>query len=397
MIPFFFVQGFLVPRSDDGRGQGFNVLTLGMIAAVVVNVSGLMTGGLYLFLKSNTVSTIGPRDKAGEYENRRALYKDRHYDADDDEDDDGFNGRTTNSVAGPQSLRRVDSGATLLSIDKEEEALDGKSTRSSSPRNGRKSPESVRSNRIVSAVASTFMPKAPEPARVPPRPAANHLRKRSYSLFPRNTVASKASMLLLPATTYSPSDALKPPPSMANLANMRHRRDSSLVSTATVQIGIRLSSVDDIPPLARDNTATADSVDQVLGCPNIVKVAGTEGFKRVGAVEASATTAVLPLEELIESPRRDPVKDAKMKTLPPVPRINSQIAKVEPPQEEITLSPSVYSPNTPTKVKLPSPKGVGFSVPVPKSANGAPPRSPPRRRATGETTPPATDAKGAWI
>jgi hypothetical protein len=115
-------------------------------------------------------------------------------------------------------------------------------------------------------------------------------------------------------------------------------------------------------------------------------------------LDASAAISVPPPEPADATSKRDPVKDAKMKTLPPVPKINSQVPKAEPPpQEEVTLSPSVYSPQTPTKVKLPSPKGVGFSMPVPKTTNGVPPRSPPRRRGTGDATPPSADAKGAWI
>ncbi|SPQ21847.1 69178988-744e-494f-972d-a3f828e632a0 [Thermothielavioides terrestris] len=337
LIPFFFVQGFM-----DGRGQLSNALTLGMIAAVVANVSGLMTGGLYLFLKSSPATTIGPRDKAGEYENRRAFYKMARYDSNDSDDNAGGSvGHMNDQVAGSRTLRRVDSEATLLSGENEAEASDSKST---------------------------------------------------------NTVASKTSMVLLPATTYSPADALKPPPSMANLANMRHRRDSSLVSSATVQIGIRLSSVDDIPPLAQDRTAASDDVAHTLDCPNVVKPVGLENPKRPGPLDASAAISVPPPEPADATSKRDPVKDAKMKTLPPVPKIDSQVPKAEPlPQEEVTLSPSVYSPQTPTKVKLPSPKGVGFSMPVPKTTNGVPPRSPPRRRGTGDATPPSADAKGAWI
>ncbi len=90
-----------------------------------------------------------------------------------------------------------------------------------------------------------------------------------------------------------------------------------------------------------------------------------------------------------------------------MPKINSQVpaATATAAEPAFTLSPTVYSPNSPTKVKLPSPRGVGFSMPVPKGSpaptaaagSTSPPRSPPRRRGTGDTTPLATDAKGAWI
>ena len=391
MIPFFFVDSFA-----DGRGQNANALTLSMVASVVANVSGLMTGGLYLFLKSSTLSTISPRDKIGEYENRRARYKITRYESNDPDDDGNEDGQVMNPVTGSRGLRRVDSEASLISMGKDEEAYDAKSIKSAMTKNGRRSPDSLRSNKFASVV-SALMPKAPEPARIPPAAPASHIRKRSYSLFPRNTVASKASMVLLPSTTYSPANALKPPPSMANLANMRHRRDSSLVSSATVQIGIRLSSVDDIPPLAQTKIATNDNVVHTLDCPNVLKELDLLSPKRAGAMGASPTTPALPFAVAGEIPTRDPVKDVKMKTLPPVPKINSQVPKAEPAQDEFTLSPTVYSPNTPTKVKLPSPKGVGFTVPAPKAAGSSPPRSPPRRGGTGDTTPVPTDAKGDWI
>jgi hypothetical protein len=374
-----------------------------MVASVVANVSGLMNGGLYLFLKSSTMSTIGPRDKVGEYENRRARYKITRHDSNDPDGEDGFDSHLMNPVTGPRSLRRVDSEASLITAEKEEEAMDGRSIHSASVKNGRRSPDSFRSNRLVSAVTSVLMPKAPEPARIPSAFAGAHTRKRSYSLFPRNTIGSKASMLLLPSTTYSPGDALKPPPSMANLANMRHRRDSSLVSSATVQIGLRLSSVDDMPPLVQTKIAASDDVVHTLGCPNAPPDLDMQSPRRAGALGASPTAPTLPIETTDddETPQRDPVKAAKMKTLPPVPKINSQVPNVQPQAagEQFTLSPSVYSPSSPTKAKLPSPKGVGFTMPGgpgPKRSGSVPPRSPPRRRGTGET-PPRTDAKGDWI
>ncbi|EAQ90590.1 hypothetical protein CHGG_02525 [Chaetomium globosum CBS 148.51] len=385
MIPFFFVQGF----RDTPRERNQNAPTLAMIASVAANVSGLMNGGLYLFLKSSTSSTVGPRNKAGEYENRRDRYKVERQDSNDP--DDNFDGQLMNPVTGPRGLRRMGSEASLITTEKEEEALDGRSINSTSFRNGRRSPDSMRSNRLVSAVASVLMPKAPEPARIPQTTAGPHMRKRSYSLFPRGTISSKAS-LLLPATTYSPADNLKPPPSMANLSNMRHRRDSSLVSSATVQIGIRLSSVDDMPPLSQNKIVASDHVVHTLGCPNAPPGLNTQSPKRAGAVGASASFT----EPVDQEPQRDPVKAVKMKTLPPVPKINSQVPAAEAAEEEFTLSPKVYSPSSPSKARLPSPKGVGFSVPEPKGP-GSPPRSPPRRRGTGETTPPMMNAKGDWI
>ncbi len=241
--------------TDTSQGQGnTNALTLSMVASVVANVSGLTTGGLYLFLKSNTLSTIGPRDKVGEYERQKMKSQIRRYGA----GQGGGNSHMMHQMARPANLRRMDSGASLISNDKAEEAtLVG--TRSDSPTFGSLNPNPLRSNAVF-PTATILRP--PEPAQVATTSSANnggHMRKRSYSLFPTNAPSMKSSVSLLPATTYSPNsnqadlDNLKPPPSMGNLIN-RHRRDSSMVSSATVQIGLRLSNVNDImmPPMTLD-------------------------------------------------------------------------------------------------------------------------------------------------
>ncbi|KAK4103937.1 hypothetical protein N658DRAFT_513963 [Parathielavia hyrcaniae] len=395
VIPFFFVHAFM-----DGQGQNSNALNMSLIASVVSNLSGLMTGGLYLFLKSSTSSIVGPTDKVGEYENRRAQHKITRDDSDGaDDDSPGFDSHIMNPVPGPRSLRRVDSEPSLIGTDKEEEPLAGTGIDAGSEKDGRRTPDSLRSHRLVSAVASVLMPKAPEPARIPSCFAGNHTRKRSYSLFPRSTVGSKPSMMLLPATTYSPANNLKPPLSMANFANMRHRRDSSMVSSATVQIGLRLSSVEDIPLPPQDRAATSDSVVHTLDCPNIPKKGkglDTSSPNRAGAPGAGLVPLPLSVKVESETSQRDPVKEARMKMLPQVPKINSQVPKAEPAPGEATLSPGSYSPNTPTRVKLPSPRGVGFSMPAPKPAS-SPPRSPPRRRGTGDSTALPVNTKGDWI
>ncbi|VBB76323.1 Putative protein of unknown function [Podospora comata] len=399
MLPYFYVLTFL-----NRRGQNNNSLNLSMVAAVVANISGLMNGGLYLFLKSNTISTIGPRDKIGEYENRRARYKiERRYTMDDADSEFGFD-EDFKKYKTAADLRRMDSEETLTAYEKEE-MVDAKSMRSVRPPStiyGRRGPASIRSfrsNRLMSAASNVFMPKAPERARVS-NAAGGHMRKRSnYSLFPNKNSGAKSSLTFLPATTYSPNnnDHLKPPPSMGNLAAFRHRRDSSLISSATVQIGLRFSSVDDIPPVAQTVVTVQDPHVYNLECPNVVKELQAKGInvqlKRPVGLDSGASTPTGSTKEgSPTSPGRSPVKDAKMKTLPPVPRpiIDTQSVTPAPPSQEITLSPSVYSPQSPSKAKL---------VPPAKPATNprSPPMVPPPRR-TGETTPPpVADGKNAWI
>lgn len=366
-----------------------------MVASVVANVSGLLTGGLYLFLKTSTLSTIGPRDKVGGYEERGAKYRITHCEPNECEGNSDSGTRVMHPTAGPRSLRRMESDASLISTEKEEEALDGKIIASSST-------TSAGSNEFVSAAAAAPLPRAPEPARIPAAsPPGGHMRKQSYSLFPKSTPASKPSLTVLPATTYFPSDTLKPPPSMATLSKIRHRRDSSLVSSETVQIGLRLSSVDDMNPLAK-NTAAAfrDSEVHSLGCPNVPSWTKVQAPKRPKGLCPSAATPQPTPAVADESPSRDPVKDARMKTLPPVPGADGQPGKEEsPPDETTTLSARVYSPDSPAQAKLPSRNGVvGTGMPVAKPPKAAAPRSPPRRRGTGESVlVTLADVKGEWI
>ncbi|KAL2023900.1 hypothetical protein VTK56DRAFT_677 [Thermocarpiscus australiensis] len=313
MLPFFFALAFI----KDERGQNPNALTLSMVASVVANVSGLMTGGLYLFLKTSGLSTIGPRGKVGEYGNRRAKYKIIRYETNDPDNNSGFDSHFMHPVARPRSLCRMDGDASLMSTEKEEEALDGRSVRSASIKYSKPSLNSPSSNTPVSVTPTALIPKAPEPAHITPR--GGHMRKRSYSLFPSSTPAAKSPITPLPATTYSPADALKPPPSMGNLIN-RHQRDSSLMSSATVQIGLRLSSVDDMPAVVKDKVTINGNVVHSLDCP---KVVGNQVHKHAEVSESGVTACAPRPEVMDESPERNPVKDARMKTLPPAPKLDS--------------------------------------------------------------------------
>ncbi|OIW29899.1 hypothetical protein CONLIGDRAFT_575252 [Coniochaeta ligniaria NRRL 30616] len=411
MIPFFFMLAF-TDQSDPGNGM--QTLTLAMVGSVAASVSGLMTGGLYLFLKSNTLSTIGPKNKAGEYERQRIKHTIRRAVSGDPD----YNDHMMQPVRGPGSLRRMASDSSLISNEKEEEAvLDAPGSPTASSRYDSRQPNPLRSNAVY---LSARMPQTPEPAQMSSTSGIGHMRKRSYSLFPNNSPSTKSSVTLLPSTTYSPNtnprardaqaalDALKPPPSIHNLAMGRHRRDSSMISSATVQIGLRLSSVDDMPmpPAIPIRTTTPDSDVLSLDCP---KERAKLDTKRPSPLTTSETAEVVeseaaaPLQD--SSPKRNPVKDARMKTLPPVPRPGEVVHNVEDDDdesrydEEETLSPTVYN-SSPTRAKLTSPKGVGFTLPQTRFNNGSP-RSPPGkappRRGTGDAPAQPASTKSDWI
>lgn len=411
MIPFFFMLAFS-DQSDPNNGM--QTLTLAMVGSVAASVSGLMTGGLYLFLKSNTLSTIGPKNKAGEYERQRIKHTIRRAASGDPD----YNDHMMQPVGGPGSLRRMASDASLISNEKEEEAaLNARGSPIASSRYDSRQPNPLRSNAVFPSVR---MPQTPEPAQMSSTSGIGHMRKRSYSLFPNNP-STKSSVTLLPSTTYSPNanykardaqaalDALKPPPSIRNLAMGRHRRDSSMISSATVQIGLRLSSVDDMPmpPAIPIRTTTPDSDVLSLDCPKErAKFDGKRPspLNTSGGIGVAGSDATATLPD--SSPKRDPIKDARMKTLPPVPRPGEVVPSLEDDdddsryeEEEETLSPTVYN-SSPTKTKLPSPKGVGFTLPQTRFNNGSP-RSPPGkappRRGTGDTPAQSASTKSDWI
>jgi len=373
-----------------------NALNLGMVGAVVANVSGLMTGGLYLFLKSSALSTIGPGDKVGEYQKRRAKYKVRRESYDSEDDDQAL--RSIRKQAG---LRRRDSEASLDRYEKDQDR-GGRRPVSSYYDDDR---DPLRSN---AAFSLEPMPRAPKPARVSTVSSAfNHMRMRSYALFPGGAPSVKSSVTLLPSTTYSANsnevvpNTLRPPPSMRSLANGRHRRDSSLVSTATVQIGLRFSSVDDIPPVVQNRAVVNDAKVHTLDCP-LLREKETDSPRPTALISPSSAPA--EKETLVaKAAQRDPAKAAKMKTLPPVPKPGAPIVvdledidassddsetehEDEPPC--LTLKPQVYAPPSPTKNKLPSPKGVGFTMVSKSNSTGS--NSSKAKPAAGAT-------KGDWI
>jgi hypothetical protein len=393
MLPFFI---YLTFNNPDDTGEDFG-LTLSMISTVVANVSGLMTGGLHLFFRSNIISTIGPRDKLAEYERQQLKYKIRKPDPNGHE----FSGHVLQPISSPQTLRRIDSEESLIRYGKEEEVSIG------SPPNRAISTLEEAANPLRSN--AVFLPssnvRAPERAQLPSASSGGmHNRKpsSSYSLFPNKNVGNTTSVALLPSTTYSPisgsnpfddfNEPLQPPPSIK--PNGRHRRDSSMMSSATVQIGLRFSNVDDMPPMASTMVSNAERVHN-LDCPKAIRPSPLAAFAPVED-DASSTEPSSPVTR--SGSRRDPVKDARMKTLPPVPRAITLVDRQSRREEEmLTLSPAVYRPESPTRSRVPSPKGVGFNVP--KRSNTTPVQplasSPPPPRNRGNSD--AAEGRGDWI
>ncbi|KAI0011152.1 hypothetical protein F4779DRAFT_626676 [Xylariaceae sp. FL0662B] len=391
IVPFFLYLTFSNPVDSDGNLG----LTLSMISTVVANVTGLMTGGLHLFLRSNTITTIGPKNKIAEYERQKL----KHHIRVRTPTDMDFNGHMLEPVPGPQSLRKAESQESLVSLDKGDnielgDTVLSRNSRSSSP----EGPDPLRSNAVLNTAE---LPRSPEFAQVASStPSAFPSRKPSvsYTLFPNNNQGNTNSVTLLPSTTYTPyqntnpfataaefndfKDTLKPPPPIRTTGNL-HKRNSSLASSATVQIGLRLSNVNDIRPPASKADPEASKAfalnDPFQG--DSTAVYRPSPLATVDTIDSTSW----PLRPQDPASTRDA-------SIPPVP---APSRKEE--QKNQTLSPTVYDPNSPTKAKTPSPRGVGFNMP--RRANTTPIQStpspqPPRNRGNSSS---ATQNRSDWI
>ncbi|KAK8135827.1 hypothetical protein PG984_003767 [Apiospora sp. TS-2023a] len=408
MIPFFLCLTVSTPSSGDSD----MTLTLSMISTVVSNISGLVTGGLHLFLRSNTISTIGPRDKQAEYERQKLKHKIRG----PSPSDDYFSSQIEKPVGGPRprTLKQAESQENLVPATREveEAAIESQPNEHFNFGNFGQ-PNPLRSHAVFTPTSNE--PRAPEPAQLPATQETSgngHNRSRSYSLFPGSNNATTStnnnpnttSVALLPTTTYNPEinlhratpdadaedlyediyETLKPPPKMGFA---RHRRDSSMVSTATVQIGLRFSNVNDMPPMANSVVTDAER-ERVhnLEYPHPAVKPSPLSNTPSGNAESSRSN----------EDNDDPFVDsARYQT--PEPKDD------EPTLGGFTLSPTVYSPNSPSKNKTPSPRGVGFNVPI-KRSNTSPmhsePSSPPpqpRNRGNSDAAAETKDARSDWI
>jgi hypothetical protein len=191
------------------------------------------------------------------------------------------------------------------------------------------------------------------------------MRKDSYSLFPsqRDTPDTKPkSTGILPSTTYSPMGSnnnaasgnemfedFLPPPTIRISGAPRHNRDSSLVSSATVQIGLRVSNLSDVNRLeapfffSPERPFSPDRPDWPLD-PNLTDRSQNTGASRLNSVafndDAYNDLAHSPIRATVEVTHHEQDND----------------------EEPITLSPTVYSPN-----KLLTPPGTAYHRGMPSS------------------------------
>lgn len=345
LIPFFASLTFS-DNMDVTRLRG----QLSMAAIVASNLTALSNGGLYVFLRACHGSNIGrkgyfkvDRQQQRKYKEARNSPITRIYTAQMDL-----------PVSPPRRLVVTNQGV-------EESASEMPST-----------PTALRHNVAQQSTQGSGKPVATN-ATSPPRKA--HTRKASYSVFPQAQLEQSTRNLkptsILPAATYNPSppspspkrntgqvqdlSTLVPPPELIpGLAITKHQRDSSLGSSATVQIGLRFSSVDDMPP-------TASYAQPRFAKPPrpTSSIYPTDSiYMASGALPPSPPPMPPPLRIPDRVSQRMPstVWIDSGKQLPPVPLNTSRKQPERQNDSQMLLSPLVYSPEQPNRSSTTSPQ-----------------------------------------
>ncbi|KAG0648498.1 hypothetical protein D0Z07_5228 [Hyphodiscus hymeniophilus] len=394
---------------------GHGDIKASMMATVVLNLSGLMSGLLHLFLRSNTATTaFGPK-------NGRQWNKAKHQIRMWGPNELAFGTQLFDPVPGPRTPvrdleSRADSRASLVEPEKGRIInLDPLSSPSFSP---------PRYNKLVSnpnAVEQmAIMPTVPEQIAEPASATRGHARKQSYSLFPPEMTSPTkgAQQNARPAESIYDISNLAPPPPIFGLGVSRHRRDSSIASSATVQIGLRLShaptsSLEDASTLALPQT-TYSALPSTTFNANAAKPTTSIPLSTFNAHTPSPlkvqTQNFTTLEPPLRSPRRpsplkmsvippaqsSPVPASINKLLPPTPKPLTSVIR----KSNTILSPTVYSPQK--KIPAPSPvvstrQSTTYPVdPLQNMSNGS--GSPVKVvRSNSNKEPPNSQTKSDWI
>lgn len=390
-----------------------------MIATVVMNLAGLMTGLLQLFLRSNTAtSSFKPRNSPGFVKEHEIRFWGPN--------ELGFGGHLLQPVLGPgyngnNDMERLvdDEKKRRMSADSAQEMPYTKAT--------------YYQPQLAKGLNTQNMPAMPEPTAAglstlsPTRNTARP-RERAYSLFPGNepTPNEKATEALTtsfaepttqapgrtPATgptflapssrdistesIYTIGDLVVPPPLFADAT--RHSRTFSTASSATVQIGMRIShappqapalstmplpSTTYIPPtsasaltLSTTPLAAPPSKRSPSPAPSSVYTVFSNSSSR--AASPAPVTDRTFLGTLLKEER-----DTRMKTLPPTPRRSAspmtnseaEMERLSPTVYSSTLSratlvpnlaPTVYTPAVSKGATVPSRRSIDEASVVPK-------------------------------
>lgn len=297
---------------------------------------------MYLFLRSSRFATISPK---GYFESdRQHLKKGIRIWA-------PSNYTYTNQMAQPVSPPAQYQRATSRQDETKQEEVRIESP-TGTPTYDQPNPLALNA---IRATAQT--PRQPEMARLSGAKAVTSYARDSSAT---NTDTPGIQTLgLLPAATYIPSSVdelmmpglLPPPPMIYGPDGSRHRRDSSMASSATVQIGLRLSNVNDMAPRSQSYLQEPSQVHD-LQSPVFQTPPGSKKLSPLATNAVSARdTAGGPLGNM---------NAGRSHGLHSIPSETEEKAG----DDEIRLSPTVYSPQSKiSQAKSTAPIGVGLSTP----------------------------------
>lgn len=365
-------------------------LVTSMMATVVLNLHGLMMGLLQMFLRSNTATTaFRPKGTPGW---SRGRYEIRFWGP----NELGFDAHMLQPVSGPRSPASIGSRSSLIE-EKKGRALSIDSIRSPAGAEsaGKAAEKPVNLATLIKS----------EAASLEGRPTIGHKQKQSYSLFPPDPIAISSTneqdpptisttwkipesrikdtmaSIFRPSTqrqltepTFNANDLLVPPPPIFEGSSSRHRRDSSIQTSVTVEIGLRLSHA---PTESR--------------CPSPPRSRRASPLLRLqtnlSPIFSRSPIAPSPLKsDAVRSPLSAEQRAARMKTLPPIPRLSTMSSNSAVPESTSKLSPAVYSPQG---VKR---SATGAMSPPPRPAAAPPIR--PQKLKDGDRP---RESKASWI
>ncbi|CVK89551.1 uncharacterized protein FMAN_04247 [Fusarium mangiferae] len=368
-ITFFYNTAF----RDTGAADDTS-MTLNMIGTVVMNMSGLLLGCLYLFLRSSR-SPTGCSD-----DDIEASQGFRKWGDDQDQEPPTPGSAMLQPLDLPKLVRKAESKEDLALDDRVEDKVFG--ARKDFLNRG------LKPLRLGSMRNSGGLPTAPKPVRTSSKESIKNFKRSMYSIFPK--AEPPKSPILLPTTTYKDSTPKKTPalqnladellaPPALRLPDKRFRSSgASMLSTATVQIGLRLSNIGDMRP-AKPELKLDTNTNQVhdLDCPNST----VRFFPRKTSPLAIAIVDV-PGEGTRYKIQDNFDERLSEKELPPVPL---SAGMNTPP--ETTLSSAVYSPQEKTPISAShNPRAVSVSSVRAHSRQGSRNMGEPSRLASRQSS-----------
>ncbi|KAG6009633.1 hypothetical protein E4U21_001697 [Claviceps maximensis] len=284
-------------------------------AMVIVNLSGIITGLLYVVLRSTKVGRTGPKPAYHESNSRWSGRRPRLILAQQMGEPP--------SMPATSSARRV-RGAEPRSgsnITKKAASLDAKNTHGDGGQNALAATQSSRSD--VLTTTGTYFPAA---ERKSPR-------ENTYSLFPCSNTADQRFTAIRPATAREPTskgvlvngpfaDEIPAPPT-THVSGVQHSRAPSLGSSVTVPIGLRISNMNEIGPnpscyRARLTTASA-STHRSRALPRPLTRPDVDDMKVHADVRGVKDKQLppVPLSLTKKAPKKCPEAPQKQPSLPP--------------------------------------------------------------------------------